>query len=163
MANKLPWYTHDHNARNDEFLQKSMDRFGHFGYSSYFIILELIHQYGVGGTLLISKSRLALNLRSRWPQVRLYLDFSQTSGKVEFKLIGDEVELKNKKFIERQAKMKSKTPSTLPQHSLNTPLEREREGEGEREKEKTTKSAPKGAPEITPIERVVMAYKLAKN
>lgn len=129
MANKLPWFTHDHNARNDEFIQRAIDKFGHFGYAAYFMLLEVIHEHGTGGTVQMSQSRLALNLRSRWPQVRLYLDFCRTSGKVDFTLSGTEVQLQNKKFIERQAKLKSKTPPTLPESSANTPLYIERERE----------------------------------
>lgn len=117
-----------------------MDQFGHFGYAAYFIILELIHEHGVGGIVTMSQSRLAQNLRSRWPQVRLYLDFSRTSGKVEYTLSGTEVQLQNKKFIQRQGKLKFKTPSILSQHSVKTP----QEGEREEERERHTPKPPKG-------------------
>lgn len=140
MANKLPWFTHDHNARNDEFIQRSMDQFGHFGYAAYFMILELIHEHGNGGVVTIPKSRLALNLRSRWPQVLLYLTFSQTSGKVQFTLSGDEVQLQNKKFIERQRKSKVNAPPMLRQCSTNAPIYIERD----RERDKDTPLPPKG-------------------
>lgn len=116
--NKLPWFTHDHDARHDLFLQKAVDKFGHFGYAAYFIILEIFHQHGVGDKLIISRSRLSQELRSRWPQVELYLDFCRTSGKVQSDIRSDEVELQINKFRERQAKMKSKTPSRLLQDSL---------------------------------------------
>ena len=127
--NKLPWFTHDHDARNDEFLQRAEDQFGHFGYAAYFKILEIIHQHGTGGILRMSQSRVALNLRSRWPQVRLYLDFCQTSGKVEFKLIGDQVELQNKKFIQRQRNLKSKATSMQPESNSKIGIYKEGEGE----------------------------------
>jgi hypothetical protein len=128
VANKLPWFTHDHNARRDEFVQKSMDKFGHFGYAAYFMLLEVIHEHGVGGVVRMTKSRLAQNLRSKWPQVHLYLDFCRTSGKVEVRLTGDEVELQNKKFIERQRKSKANAPATLREGSAELPLDRDREG-----------------------------------
>jgi hypothetical protein len=128
VANKLPWFTHDHDARRDEFVQRSMDKFGHFGYAAYFMLLEVIHEHGVGGIVRMTKSRLAQNLRSRWPQVRLYLDFCRTSGKVEVRLTGDEVELQNKKFIERQRKSKANAPATLREGFAEVPLDRDREG-----------------------------------
>lgn len=131
--NKLPWFTHDHDARNDEFLQRSIDKFGHFGYSAYFMLLEVIHQHGACGQVSMSKGRLALNLRSRWPQVHQYLDFCRTSGKVEFDISGDEVRLQNKKFIERQRKMKSNAPAMLHQSSGKIHLEVEVEKEREKD------------------------------
>lgn len=157
MANKLPWFTHDHDARNDEFLQRSMDKFGHFGYSAYFMILEIIHEHGVGGIVTMRQSRLAQNLRSRWPQVRLYLDFSRTSGKVDFTLTETEVQLQNKKFIERQGKLKSKTPAKLPQDSPKTPIEREGEREGDRhDKDKAIRHP-------SDVQSIVSAYKQTKG
>ena len=134
MANKLPWFTHDHNARNDDFIYRSEDRFGAFGYSAYFKILELLHEHGTGDCLLITPSRLTLELRSSQAKVRLYLDWGQTWGKLKFDWSPTEVRLEIKKFRERQANRKSKTIST----SLNGPSktiqqeEEEREGEGEK-------------------------------
>lgn len=157
MSNKLPWFTHDHDARNDEFLQRSMDKFGHFGYAAYFMLLEIIHEHGVGGIVTMSQSRLAQNLRSRWPQVRLYLDFSRTSGKVDFTLNGTEVQLQNKKFIQRQGKLKFKTPPTLQQHSVKTPQEGEREEERERHNTKGPSRPP------SEVQLVVEAYKKLKG
>ncbi len=132
MANKLPWFTHDHVARNDEFMQSAMDKFGHFGYAAFFMLLEVIHEHGVGGVVTMTKGRLSLNLRSRWPQVHQYLDFCRTAGKLEFKIIGDQVELQNKKFIERQRKMKSNALSKLHERSSNARTEGDVDGEGER-------------------------------
>lgn len=132
MANKLPWFTHDHNARNDDFIRRAEDKFGHFGYAGYFKILEVLHEHGSGDTLKMSKSRLSQELRSKWPQVRLLLDFCRTSGKVEFTSSSAEVQLQIKKFRERQSKMKTKIPERNPEHSAKTPLEREGEREGEK-------------------------------
>lgn len=131
--NKLPWFTHDHSARLDEFIQRAEDGFGHFGYAAYFKILEMIHQHGIGGILTTTRARLVQNLRSRWPQVQQYLEFSRLSGKFQVTFSPDEVQIQNKKFIERQRKMKSKAPSKLLERSLKAPLEGEGEGEGERD------------------------------
>lgn len=125
--NKLPWFTHDDDAHEDQFIQDLIIKFGHFGYMAYFIILELLHRHGNGDKLVISKSILAQKLHKRWTQVELYLNYSSTSDKVEFKLTGDRVELQIKKFRERQSKMKSKLLSTFHQPSSNLP----QEGEGE--------------------------------
>lgn len=160
MANKLPWFTHDHDAHEDHFIQESMDKFGHFGYSSYFIILELMHKHGVGDSLSISRSRLCQKLRSRWPQVRLYLDFSRTSDKVQFTLSGDEVQLQIKKFRERQSKLKIKIPSTYRQSSLKTPIEREGERDGEKDLRATPEASEKAK---TKIQDLVEAYKVRKG
>lgn len=123
MPNKLPWFPHDHDAHHDEFLQKAMDEFGHFGYAAYFMLLELIHKHGTGDRLVMNTSRLAKNLRSRWPQVRLYLEFSRTSGKVEFTLIGTSVELQIHNIRKWWAKQKSKIPRRFPQDSSKIPIE----------------------------------------
>lgn len=131
MSNKLPWFTHDHDARNDDFIRRAEDRFGHFGYAGYFKMIEILHEHGTGDRLKITKSRLSQELRSRWPQVRLLLDFCRTSGKVEFTSSQTEVELQIKKFRERQQKMKSNLPSTFRQPSVNLPLEGEGEKEGQ--------------------------------
>lgn len=160
MANKLPWFTHDHNARSDEFIQKSIDQFGHFGYAAFFMIVELLHEHGTGDILVISQARLAQNLRSRWPQVRLYLDFCRSSGKVDFRLIGTEVHLQIKKFRERQSKLKSNLPSTFLQPSVNLPTEKK---EKEIEKEKSLAPAAPKIKSFTPIQQIIRAFKEAKR
>ena len=129
MANKLPWFTHDHNARCDEFIQRLMDEFGHFGYAAYFMLLEVIHEHGVGGALTMKQTRLAHNLRTRWPQLRVLLEFCRSSAKVDVNFTADEVQLLNKKFIERQRKSKSNAPAMLQQCSGNPGIEGERERE----------------------------------
>ena len=151
MANKLKWFTHDHDARHDLFIESSIDRFGHFGYAAYFMLIELIHQHGVGGKLSISRAKLCQNLRSRWPQVGLYLDFCRTSAKVEYNLSGTEVELQIKKFSERQSKLKSNLLSTFRQPSVNLPLEEKRIEEKRIEENKTTDIAPSPTDSEPPV------------
>lgn len=106
--NKYPWFPHDHNARNDEFLKTAEDRFGHFGYSAWFKIIEVIHEHGSCGKVRMTKAHLCQNLRSRWPQVRQYLDFCQTSGKLAYHEVGLEVELENKKLMKYLNNLRSK-------------------------------------------------------
>lgn len=142
MANKLPWFTHDHDAHEDEFIQASMDRFGAAGYSNYFITLELLHNHGVGDVLFMRAGRYAKHLRSRLDLVKKWLTFagsfrdhSGNNPKIISEFIqgdsGEDVRIEIKKFRERQGKLKIKTPSTLPQDSAKTPLEGEEEREGE--------------------------------
>lgn len=131
MANKLPWFTHDHDAHEDEFLQLSMDRFGHFGYAAYFITLELIHKHGCGDRLIMRRSRYASHLRSRMDLVSVWISFAERFGKLKSKASGDDIEIEINKFRERQSKMKSKITSTFPQPSVNLPIE----GEGDKERE----------------------------
>ena len=140
MANKLPWFTHDHDAHDDEFIQASMDRFGPAGYSNYFITLELLHKHGVGDVLIMRAGRLAKCLRSRMDSVKKWLSFCgsfRDQSGINPKIIstfiqtdsGEDVRIEIKKFRERQAKIKIKTPATLSQDSTKTPLEREGEEE----------------------------------
>ncbi|MFH2114133.1 MAG: hypothetical protein ABIJ86_06480 [Spirochaetota bacterium] len=136
--NKLPWFKHDHNARNDDFLQRAEDKFGHFGYSAYFKLLELLHQHGTGDELRMTPARLCRELRSRRAQVRLYLDFSQGSGKVQATWKPDEVRLQIKNFRKKQEKCGRKNP---PKPPLEGEGEEEGEEEGDRE-EKTLALSP---------------------
>ncbi len=133
MANKLPWFTHDHNARNDDFIRRSEEQFGHFGYAAYFKILELIHEHGCGDILKISSVRLCQELRSKRKVIRKYLESSREANKIVFTWNSDEINIQIKKFRERQSKLKSNLPSTFRQPSVNLPIEGEvdidREGE----------------------------------
>lgn len=165
MANKLPWFTHDHNARNDDFIRRAEDEFGPFGYSAWFKLIEIIHEHGTGDILYMKRHRLAAELRSRWGRVRLYLELSRTSGKVEYELSGEEVRLKIKKFRDRQSKLKSNLPATFRQPSANLPIERE----GQRDRENGLAPAaldPGGISkpkERTPIHLIMRAFKEAKG
>ena len=112
--NKLPWFTHDHDARCDDFIYRAEKKFGPFGYAAWFKLLEVLHQHGVGDTLKMSIRRLAQELNCKSTRLEDYLNFCSTSTKVEFNLSSGEVELQIKKFRERQHKLKSKRPSNAP-------------------------------------------------
>ena len=136
MSNKLPWFTHDHDARHDDFIHRAEDKFGPFGYSAYFKLLEVLHEHGVGDILKMTSSRLCSELRCTWPKLQVYLDYTQTMGKVAYKYSSGEVELQIKKFRERQSKLKSNLPSTFRQPSINL---QEKEKEIEIKKDTFTK------------------------
>lgn len=133
--NKLPWFTHDHSARNDDFIQRSIEHFGHFGYAAYFMILELLHEHGREDLLKMSPSRLCKELRTKRPQLLKFLEFARNSGKMEFKWGESDITIRVPKFRERQSKMKSKIRATATQPSVNLPLEREGDGHGDRERQ----------------------------
>ena len=80
-----------------------------------------------------NKIEVRLKSGSSWTEVGLKLDSSQTSDPVELNSSSGEVELKIKKFRERQSKLKSNLPSTFRQPSVNLPLERERDRDRERQ------------------------------
>lgn len=156
--NRQPWLKHDHLAHQDEFIQQSMLKFGPAGYSNFFIIIELVHLHGNSeGSLKISRSNLCQKLRSRWPQVGLYLDWSRTQGKLQFNLISDEVELKIKNYRKWQYNIKSKSVPNPSQ--IRTDIE----GDREEEEETTIGPAVQKPKMISPIQQIVEAYKMAKN
>jgi hypothetical protein len=144
-----------------------MDRFNHFGYAAYFIILELLHKDGVGDALAISPSRLCQKLRSRQTKVRELLDFCRTSGKVESDWKPNEVWIQINKFRERQSNLKSKLISKPSQPNFKTTLEEKRE-EKKRKETDIAPSARQVAPiskpkELTPQQRLIRYFKEAKG
>lgn len=122
VANKYPWFTHDHDANEDEFIQQAMDRFGHFGYSAYFITLELLHKHGVGDKLSMKASRYCSRMRSRKDLVKVWLTFAERFGKLSWDQSGDLLNIEIKKFRERQGKTKSNLPSSFLQTSVKPPI-----------------------------------------
>ena len=166
MSNKLPWFTHDHDAHDDQFISDSMERFGHFGYAAYFIILELLHKDGTGDSLSISASRLCLKLRSKRGPVRKYLDFSREAGKMDFTWKSDEVDIQINKFRERQSNLKTKFISKPSQPRVKTTQHREGDREGENS---IAAVPPEAAPvkaepkKLTPQQIVVRYFKEAKG
>lgn len=129
MANKLKWFTHDNDARHDDFIHRAEDKFGPFGYSAYFKLIEVLHQHGTGDRLEMTTSRLASELRCTWPKLQVYLDYTQTMGKVKFNHSSGVVELQINKFLQRQKKLRASGSSTVPQQFPNRPLERQGEGQ----------------------------------
>jgi len=107
--NQHPWMKHDHNARNDLFIRGLESRMGHFGYSGFFKLLEVLHEQGSGDNLCITKAHLSSELRSKWPTVRLLLTPCQDAGKVHFDEDGQDVRITVKNFRKKQDKKVSKT------------------------------------------------------
>ena len=117
--------------------------------------------------MVISPSRLCLKLHSSQARVRLWADWSQSQGKLEYDWGPTEVLLRIKKFRERQSKMKSNLLSTFRQPSVNLPSTFPKK-EKEIEKKKTdvalkTAQVPKIIKPKTPTQRIVEAYKMAKD
>lgn len=121
--NRNPWLKHARMSSDDDFLQKAMDKFSHFGYAAFFILIELTHSDGRDGVLKIPASRLCLKLRSRRPQVQLYLDFSRTSGKLQYTWSEDEVEVQIKNYRKWQYNLKFKSAPNPPEIRLDVDVE----------------------------------------
>lgn len=129
MANKLPWMKHDHNARNDDFIKRACGRFGHFGYSGWFRMLEVLHEHGTGDKLCITRSRFASELGSKWPPVGNLLAFCQESGKVRFTDDGKELVIEVKNFRKKQGKKGGQNDQSGDLENSKQALEEEEEGE----------------------------------
>lgn len=134
MSNKLPWFKHDGNARNDDFIKRACDRFGHFGYSGYFRMIEVLHEHGVGDKLCITRSRFASELGSKWPPARNLLDFCQESGKVHYTDNGKELIIEVKNFRKKQGKKGGQKGESDDLKIFKPALEEEGEEEGDNNK-----------------------------
>ncbi len=132
--NQHPWMKHDHNARNDLFIKKLEAKFGHFGYSGFFKLLEVLHEQGSGDNLCITKAQLALELRSKWPTVHLLLTSCRDSGKVHFDESGQDVTITVKNFRKKQDKKKSKTEDVPVSDESKRALDVDVEGEVDKDK-----------------------------
>ena len=176
MSNKLPWFTHDHNAHQDIWIRHLVRKQGHVAGWLWWVLLELHHDHGVGDVLKIDISDVArAGLTSNSVVTRVLTEMQtefQGQSKLRFNLVGTELELEIKKFRERQAKLKVKTPSRLPQDSFKTPIEREGEGERERDKEEHIAVSPppkklstklSTSKELTAIQKVIRGFKEAKG
>lgn len=82
MPNKLPWYPHESDAKDDVVISEAMDRFGHFGYAGWFMILDAIHRHGKGDTVTMTPKRFAQELRTKPKCCRNILGMFQESGKI---------------------------------------------------------------------------------
>ena len=137
-----------------------MDEFGHFGYVTYFGLLELLHKHGSGDVLIMRRSRVCGYLRTRYDVLKRFLTVLgsvpkqcseasregvgkrlETLPKCIWTEVGMDLRIEIPKFRERQSKMKSNLPSTLRQPSPNLPVEVERE---ENKKEKKNRSSQNG-------------------
>jgi hypothetical protein len=135
MSNKLPWFPHEHDARNDGFISEAEDRFGHFGYSAWFKLLELVHEHGKREILTMSVKRVGRELRSRPGVVRQFLDFSQGSRKLIWKEDGQVLTIKIEKVLNKWRHLRNPANSTYSQTTAKIQLERDRDKERERDKD----------------------------
>lgn len=140
--NKLPWFSHDHDAHRDLFLRESVKEFGHVAYSTWWIILECLHWHGVGDRLVIDEVELARACMTHRKVLHKLLHKFQLAGKISWKQDGLKIDLRCEKFRKRQSKLKSKVPPTFPGVDSNVPLYKEIE------KEKEPPISPKGFPEF---------------
>ena len=134
MANKLPWMKHDHNARNDLFIKKLEERFGHFGYAAWFKTLEVLHEHGVGDNLCISMSRYASEIGTKPPTARHLLSICQSSGKVCWSESGKDINITVKNFRKKQGKKFLKEDSNQPEEGSKLALDVDVEEEGDKDK-----------------------------
>ncbi len=178
MSNKLPWFTHDHDAHEDGWIRNLVRKEGHVAGWLWWTLIELMHKHGVGDVLRRDIKDIAqAGLTSTSVVIRVLTAMAtpfEGQTKVCFKVVGTELHLEIKKLRERQSKLKSKIPSTFRQPSVNLPIEREGEGEGEKNIAQAS-PAPEPKPTIkqdlpvqlprplTPLQRVVGTYKIAKG
>lgn len=99
--NKLPWFSHDTDARRDFFIRQAVERFGHFGYAGYFMLLEVIQAHGRGDTIKAPARYLADELLTKPVRLMDFLDFAQKSGKIRYTKHGVEIEVTVPKFSSR--------------------------------------------------------------
>ena len=119
----------------DEAIQKLIDRHGHFGYSGYFMIVELLHTHGKGDTLIMRSSRVASYLRSRVDSVKDLLNTLQMLGKCNWEELGKDLRIQIPKFRERQAKLRFKNPPKMPEESPKHSIDYKRSIRLNKEKE----------------------------
>ena len=134
MANKLPWMKHDHNARNDDFIKRLEDRFGHFGYSGWFKTLEVLHEHGVGDNLGITMARYASEIGTKPPVARQLLATCASAGKIEWFEVGKEVRITVKNFRKKQGKKGGQNDQSGDLENSKQALEEEEEGEEDNNK-----------------------------
>ena len=143
MANKLPWFTHDHDAHADGWVRHLVRTQGHVAGWLWWVLLELHHKHGVGDVLKRNISDVARDALTSTSVVTRVLTEMGTEfegqQKVSWELVGTELRLEIKKLRERQSKLKSKILARFRQHSSNLPLE----GQEERERERDTPIPPK--------------------
>lgn len=130
--NKLPWFSHDHDAHEDTWLRHCIRQQGHVAGWLWWVLLELLHKHGVGDTLrypLADVARAAMTSTSVVKRVltELAIPWSpqhltspdsvpnsvqtefRTQSKLSWTLVGTELQLTIPKCRERWANQKSKT------------------------------------------------------
>lgn len=142
--NKLPWFTHDHNAHQDLWMREMIRKYGHEVHTLYWTVLELIHLHGKSGVLVISKMDLANALCMHHSRVTNLLTNPALKVKVNAEYADGKFTLRNEKFIERQRDLKSKAVRMQFESSSNAV----RDIEGEREVHNNNAKQALRAPEL---------------
>lgn len=168
MANKLPWFTHDHDAHKDPEIRALIKAEGHAAHTIYWTLLECLHWHGKGDKLVMSLNDFAHDSLTTTIKVRVVLTLLERMGKVVGRWSGDTLEIEIKKFRERQSNLKIKTISKPLQDHFKTTIERE--GERERENNLARKAAPRKKDVVlskpknpTPEQIIIRYFKEAKG
>ena len=145
----MDWYKHFTNSHDDPDISDAMDIMGDFGYSGFFILLDLYGQefnhVNGDGFLRISKTFIQRKLRKRWTKVELLLNFFEkeiSEPRFLWKDSGSYIELKVPKFIELASNWTGRKIRKDLQSPCVAPTAIEEEEEEEEEKNKYTPSNP---------------------
>jgi hypothetical protein len=150
----MEWFKHSTASHDDPDLSDAMDEFGHAGYSSFFILLELYaeeyHHLDSEGFLRLSLKFVARNLRLSSTKVPKLLNFYSERGRILFKIEGNYVYLKSPKFdviasnwVSRKKAKQDRTPTEAPtEGATEGPTAIEVEEEVDKEKKKKHICAP---------------------
>jgi hypothetical protein len=122
LANKYNWFAHRNDAHEDLFIQEAIERFGHFGYAAYFMLLEIFDRHGVGDTLEIPLRVLAQKMRTKRKSAGNVLGMFQESGKINYSTSGNNLIITIPNFRKFQANRKSKITSKPLQNHLKTTI-----------------------------------------
>jgi len=164
--NKLPWFTHDNDAHEDKELRLIFMRHGGIlrGYGAYWILVEVLDRHGKGDQVEILWQDLEAAMGVRRSCIRPLLAALSARGKLD--VCEDSASILRyeiKKFRERQAKLKSKIRSRLPEDSTKTP----QDIRGEKKKKKTTTTGRQAADKPYDIktdqQRLMCSYKVVKG
>ena len=135
MANKLKWFTHDHDAHEDGWIRNLVRKQGHVAGWLWWVLLETYHKHGVGDILKRDINDIAkAGLTSASVLTRVLTEMGteyEGQQKVRWTLVGTELELEIPKLRKRLANLKSKVTSKSPEHHFKTT----QEGEVERERD----------------------------
>lgn len=146
----MDWYKHSTGSHDDPDISDAMDEFGDFGYSGFFIILDLYGQeyehINGDGYLQLSKAFLRRKLRKSWTKVELLLNFySKKILNPRFVWIdkGSHISLQVPKFIE----LASSWTGRKKRKQLQSPYVAPTAIEGDKEDKNIKKEKEKDIPE----------------
>jgi len=139
----MEWYKHFTSSHDDPDISDAMDKFGDFGYSGFFILLDLYGQefnhIDEDGYLKISKCFVQRKLRKRWTKVELLLNFFEKEIlEPRFLWIdnGQFISLKVPKFIEIASNWSGRKTRKDLQRPYIAPTAKEVEVDKEEKKKK---------------------------